>query len=114
MRWFHYVILVVLLLSVPAMSSELQGRVVSIADGDTFTLLSVDKQQIRIRLAEIDTPESGQPYGNRARQALSELVFGKEIRVDVQDIERYGRTGRAAKERCSQLSFGHSSREPGT
>ncbi len=92
MRWFHYVILVVLLLSDSAMSSELQGRVVSIADGDTFTLLTADKQQIRIRLAEIDTPESGQPYGNRAKQALSQLVFGKEIRVEVQDIDRYGRT----------------------
>ncbi len=67
MRWFHYVNLVVLLLSDSAMSSELQGRVVSIADGDTFTLLTADKQQIRIRLAEIDTPESGQPYGNRAK-----------------------------------------------
>ncbi len=68
MSWFRHVILVVLLLSAPAMSSELHGRVVSIADGDTFTLLTADKEQIRIRLAEIDTPESGQPYGNRARQ----------------------------------------------
>ena len=92
MNWFHYVILVVLLLSGPAMSSELQGRVVAIADGDTFTLLTTDKQQIRIRLAEIDTPESGQPYGNRAKDALAELVFGKDVRVDVQTIDRYGRT----------------------
>jgi len=88
MRWFHYVNLVVLLLSGSAMSSELQGRVVSIADGDTFTLLTADKQQIRIRLAEIDTPESGQPYGNRAKQALSQLVFGKDVRVEVQTIDR--------------------------
>ena len=92
MNWFHYVVLAALLLSAPTMSSELQGRVVSIADGDTFTLLTADKEQVRIRLAEIDTPESGQPYGNRAKQALSQLVFGKEIRVDVQDIDRYDRT----------------------
>ncbi len=92
MNWFHYVILVGLLLSGPAMSSELQGRVVAIADGDTFTLLTADKQQIRIRLAEIETPESGQPYGNRAKQALSQLVFGKDVRVEVQTIDRYGRT----------------------
>ncbi len=92
MNWFHYVVLAALLLSAPTMSSELQGRVVSIADGDTFTLLTADKKQIRIRLAEIDTPESGQPYGNRAKQALSELVFGKDVRIDVQNIDRYGRT----------------------
>jgi len=92
MNWLHYALFVLLLLSAPAMSSELQGRVVSIADGDTFTLLTADKRQFRIRLAEIDTPESGQPYGNRAKQALSQLVFGKDVRVEVQDIDRYGRT----------------------
>ena len=92
MSWPHYALFVFLLLSAPAMSSELQGHVVSIADGDTFTLLTADKQQVRIRLAEIDTPESGQPYGNRAKQALADLVFGKDVRVEVQDIDRYGRT----------------------
>ena len=92
MNWFHYVVLAALLLSAPTMSSELQGRVVSIADGDTFTLLAADKKQIRIRLAEIDTPESGQPYGNRAKQALSKLVFDKDVRIEVQTIDRYGRT----------------------
>ena len=92
MSRFLYAILLVFLLSVPALPSELQGRVVSIADGDTFTLLIADKQQIRIRLAEIDTPESGQPYGNRAKQALADLVFRKHVRVEVQDIDRYGRT----------------------
>ena len=44
------------------------------------------------RLAEIDTPERRQPYGTRSRQALSDLVFGKAVRVTVQDTDRYGRT----------------------
>ncbi len=92
MNWFRYGILITLSFANPAISAELQGRVVSIADGDTFTLLTANKEQIRIRLAEIDTPESGQPYGNRAKQALSRLVFGKDVRVEVQDVDRYGRT----------------------
>jgi endonuclease YncB( thermonuclease family) len=92
MRLFRCTFLISLLLSAPALPSELAGRVVSIADGDTFTLLTADKQQIRIRLAEIDTPESGQPYGNRARQALAGLVFQKDVRVEVQTTDRYGRT----------------------
>jgi endonuclease YncB( thermonuclease family) len=50
------------------------GRIVAIADGDTLTLLTNDRQQVRIRLAEIDTPESGQPYGSRSKQALSDLA----------------------------------------
>ncbi|WP_240757189.1 thermonuclease family protein [Roseicella aquatilis] len=51
-----------------------------------------DRRQAKVRLAEIDTTESGQPYGNRARQALSDLAFGQSVRVVVQDTDRYGRT----------------------
>jgi endonuclease YncB( thermonuclease family) len=71
--------------------SVLTGKVVGIADGDTLTML-VDNVQYKIRLAEIDTPEKRQPYGTRAKQALSEMVFGEEIRVEVQTVDRYGRT----------------------
>ena len=31
-------------------------------------------------------------YGTRAKQALSDLAYGKEARVVVQDTDRYGRT----------------------
>jgi endonuclease YncB( thermonuclease family) len=71
--------------------SEYLGRVVGVTDGDTLTLL-VDQKQIKIRLSQIDTPESGQPYGAKAKQALSDLAFGKEARAKVEDIDRYGRT----------------------
>jgi endonuclease YncB( thermonuclease family) len=70
--------------------SEHLGKVVEIADSDTFTLL-VGHEQYRIRLAEIDTPEGGQPYGSRARQALSELIYGNTVRVVEIDQDRYGR-----------------------
>ena len=56
-----------------------------VPDGASF-------KQVRVRLAEIDTPESRQPYGERAKQALSDLAFGKQARVVVQDTDRYGRT----------------------
>jgi micrococcal nuclease len=55
-------------------------------------MLDGRKQQIKVRLAEIDTPESAQPYGTRAKQELSRLVHGKTVTVKVQDIDRYGRT----------------------
>jgi endonuclease YncB( thermonuclease family) len=67
------------------------GQVVGIADGDTFTLLDASKTQKKIRLAEIDTPEKAQPYGQRSRQILSGLIFRKEVRVVQTDIDRYGR-----------------------
>ncbi|WP_379652263.1 thermonuclease family protein [Teichococcus aestuarii] len=75
-----------------AWSTELQGRVVGIHDGDTLTLLASGNQQVRIRLGSIDAPESRQPYGIRAQQELSSLAGRKEARVVVEDIDRYGRT----------------------
>ena len=68
----------------------IQGKVVAIADGDTLTIL-MNKKQYKIRLAEIDTPESGQPYGSKAKKVLSDLVFRKTVAAEVQDIDRYGR-----------------------
>jgi endonuclease YncB( thermonuclease family) len=50
-------------------------------------------QQVKIRLGEIDTPESnGQPFGERAKQTLSDLAYNKQARVVVQDTDKYGRT----------------------
>lgn len=67
------------------------GRVVGITDGDTITVLDEQNQQHTIRLAEIDAPERGQPWGDRARQELSGLVFGKSVSVQQTDTDRYGR-----------------------
>jgi endonuclease YncB( thermonuclease family) len=88
-RWL---IVLLILTSTSAIGSEIQGRVIGISDGDTFTLLTPEKQQVKIRLAEIDAPESGQPYGNKSKQALSSLVYGKDVLVRVQTKDRYGRT----------------------
>jgi endonuclease YncB( thermonuclease family) len=80
------------LLAWPVIAGELTGKTIKIADSDTLTLLTADNSQIKIRLAEIDTPEKGQPYGQKSRQMLADLTFGRSIRVVVQDIDRYGRT----------------------
>ncbi|MBW2542941.1 MAG: thermonuclease family protein [Deltaproteobacteria bacterium] len=71
--------------------SFLEGRVVGITDGDTLTLL-VGREQVRIRLAQIDAPESDQPYGKKSKAALSALAFRKQAHVEVVDVDRYGRT----------------------
>ena len=91
---FHSIICLSLLffISGAAYAADLYGKVVAITDGDTLTILDANKKQIKIRLGEIDTPESGQPYGNKAKQELSNLAFGKEAKVTVIDTDRYGRT----------------------
>lgn len=69
-----------------------RGRVVGVTDGDTLTVLDDAKRQHTIRLAEIDAPERGQPWGDRSRQRLSALTFGKTVSVMQTDTDRYGRT----------------------
>ena len=77
---------------VPATATTITGRVISIADGDTFTIVDAAMKQTRTRLAEIDAPEKAQPYGQKSRWHLSKLVFGKSVNVRVVTIDRYGRT----------------------
>jgi hypothetical protein len=76
MRLFLSVLLLVpssLLFSQQLTPDVIQGKVVGITDGDTLTIL-MDKKQYKIRLAEIDTPERGQPYGSKAKDILSDMV----------------------------------------
>jgi len=83
--------LALVLLSLTASADVLEGRVVSVADGDTITILNSNRQQHRIRLAGIDAPEKGQPYGQRSKQHLADLAFGKDAKADRYKIDRYGR-----------------------
>ncbi len=82
----------VAVLSPLAIAETLYGRVVGVSDGDTITVLvEKEKRPIKVRLAEIDTPESKQPWGRKAKEALSRLVFGKNVRVETQTTDRYKR-----------------------
>lgn len=72
--------------------SQLKGKVVGIADGDTFTLLTEDTQRVRVRLYGIDCPESKQDYGNVAKQFASDLIFKKNVYVTDKGMDKYGRT----------------------
>jgi len=65
-------------------------KVISITDGDTADILK-DGQPLRLRFAGIDTPEKGQPFGNNAKQALSDRIGGKFVRVVIHETDRYGR-----------------------
>lgn len=75
----------------PSRGQLIEGEVVGVADGDTITLLDADRRQYRIRLAFIDAPEKAQPHGQAAKQNLSDMVFHKQVRAEIQDIDRYGR-----------------------
>lgn len=91
MGWAAALLAVALLLAPPALAETVLGPVVAIADGDTLTVLTEQREQVKVRLSEIDTPERGQPWGNRARERLAALTFGRQVEVAVQDTDRYGR-----------------------
>lgn len=76
----------------PAATAEtIRGRIVGITDGDTAKILDHTRTLRTIRLAGIDAPEMRMPYGNRAKQHLANLVFGKDVDVEVGKADRYGR-----------------------
>ena len=75
-----------------------------------YTPQSIDNNyllisKVKVRFYGIDAPETeksnrktghvskpGQPYGEEAYQALREKVQRQKVRLDVMDIDRYGRT----------------------
>lgn len=81
-----------LMLAVSVCFAEIRsGRVVGVVDGDTVDLLTAEHEQVRIRLAGIDAPEKAQPFGQRSKQKMSDLVFGKDAQVEFTKRDRYGR-----------------------
>lgn len=67
-------------------------RVVGVKDGDTVVLLTAAKEEITVRLSEIDAPERKQAFGTVSRTFLSNLIFGKEVKLVKMGTDRYGRT----------------------
>lgn len=72
-RIFTHLAPLVLVCCLCAPAQSFTAKVIGIVDGDTFDILR-DNQPLRIRVASIDAPESSQPWGTRAQQALAELV----------------------------------------
>jgi micrococcal nuclease len=65
-------------------------RVVGIADGDTISVL-VGSVEERVRLAGVDTPERGQPFGARAKEFTGAACFGEFITLLPEGRDRYDR-----------------------
>ena len=69
--------------------------IVGISDGDTLTARCGDPgryEQVKVRLSAIDAPESRQPFGQRSKQALSDLCYGEQAKITPVATDRYKRT----------------------
>jgi micrococcal nuclease len=80
------------------------GTVTKVSDGDTIHVTTPEKTKLRVRLYGIDAPETpkvnqrtghinkpGQPYGEESWKALEAKIMGKQVRLDIIDIDRYKR-----------------------
>ena len=67
-----------------------EGKVIKVTDGDSINILH-EGDSLRIRLAEIDTPERKQPFWRKYKDALADYIAGKEVTVDEYDVDLYGR-----------------------
>ncbi len=70
--------------------ADFSGPVVGVLDGDTIEVLH-NQHPERIRLNGIDCPEKRQAYGQKAKHAASDLVFGK-VTLHTFGKDKYGRT----------------------
>lgn len=84
-------ILLLLLILAPAVQATLTGRVVRVIDGDTVVVQTAPATEVRIRLAGIDAPENGQPFGQRARQFLASRIAGRVVEISGDSRDRYDR-----------------------
>ncbi|MCS7125311.1 MAG: thermonuclease family protein [Aigarchaeota archaeon] len=69
---------------------DVTATVYKVVDGDTFDAFPIG----RVRLADINAPELDETGGKEAREALTNLVLGKKVYLDVDDryvVDKYNR-----------------------
>jgi endonuclease YncB( thermonuclease family) len=88
------IVILFFLLILPLLAyPQLVGKVISVADGDTFTMLDDNNRKIKIRLYGIDCPEMDQESGDSARKYLVVLfrLHYDSVEVYVKGKDKYGR-----------------------
>lgn len=90
-RLIQYAFLILFLYPRLSFAASFTGKVVGVSDGDTIKVMRNGKAE-RVLLTGIDSPEKKQPFGNKAKQFTSDLVFGKVVKVEVHDVDQYGRS----------------------
>jgi endonuclease YncB( thermonuclease family)/methylphosphotriester-DNA--protein-cysteine methyltransferase len=96
MRRFSAILTVIIFCALVVLAQNnvqvvIEGKVVRVADGDTITVLDNENKQHRIRFQGIDAPESKQSFGQKSKQSLSDLVFGKQVTVIYSKMDKYRR-----------------------
>ena len=80
------------------------GTVTKISDGDTIHITTPEQTKLKVRLYGIDAPETpkinrqsgkvhqpGQPFSEEAQKALKDKIMGKQVKLEILDIDKYRR-----------------------
>ncbi len=80
------------------------GTVTKVSDGDTIQLTTPEQTKLKVRLYGIDAPETpkvnnrtgqvnipGQPFGKESKDALADKIMGKQVKLEILDIDKYRR-----------------------
>ena len=80
------------------------GTVTKVSDGDTIHITTPEQTKLKVRLYGIDAPETpkinrqsgkvhqpGQPFSEEAQKALKDKIMGKQVRLEILDIDKYRR-----------------------
>ena len=86
-----HIVILLLLISSNLLSLELKGKIIHISDGDTVHLLTDNKEKIKIRLNDIDAPESKQAFGNKSKENLKKYIYQKNVVVKYKNKDKYKR-----------------------
>jgi endonuclease YncB( thermonuclease family) len=89
---FRMINLTLLLCCCPLVHADIIGRVVAVTDGDAIEVLDSSNAMHKVRLAGIDAPERGQPFGAASTENLARMVVGKQVLVESSKSNRYGCT----------------------
>ena len=91
MRRIPLALVLLFLSSIACAEPPLRGRVVDVKDGDSFVIVDALNEQHRVRLVGIDAPERRQPFATVSKQALRDLIHGKEVEIHPVKRDQYGR-----------------------
>lgn len=69
----------------------LEGKVIKVVDRDTIWILPKHSERVKIRLYGIDAPEMKESAGKKSKKYLSELIAGKDVKIETHGRDKYKR-----------------------
>ena len=88
------VAVVLLLFATQAKLQKMEGVVVAVNEGDSIAVKndrSISGKVFKVRLADIDSPDISQSFGEQSRQFTHQLIYGKRVQVRYRNVDRYSR-----------------------